>query len=88
MVTVGTCGLCGGPVQVPESWGGRVPAPKKCAHCGATAKPNFGPVLPMQPRPERKLDCVATDGCKVSFETLTPNAGNNRRSPQGERPVD
>lgn len=78
MVTVGTCGLCGGPVQVPETWGGSMPPTKRCAYCGATAKPNFGPVLPMQPRPqrtERKLDCVVTNACKVSFETLTPNTG-------------
>ena len=56
MVIVGTCGNCGGPVQIPECWGGSTPPPKKCAHCGATAKPNFGPVLPMQPKPEGTND--------------------------------
>lgn len=47
MQTVGTCGECNGPVQVPEFWGGKAPPVPTCAHCGATAKDPYGPVVPM-----------------------------------------
>ena len=49
MNTVGTCGNCGGPVQVPLVWFGTVPPTPTCAHCGATTRANHGPVLPMHP---------------------------------------
>jgi hypothetical protein len=45
--TVGTCGNCGGPVQVPTAWYGVNEPTPTCAHCGATAKRNYGPTLPM-----------------------------------------
>ena len=45
--TIGTCSLCGGPVQVPEFWGGCVPPQPTCAHCGAVAKPTYGPTIQM-----------------------------------------
>jgi hypothetical protein len=45
--TVGTCGNCGGPVQVPADWYGIEPPTPTCAHCGAVAKSNYGPTIPM-----------------------------------------
>ena len=50
--TVGTCGLCGGAVTVPQFFMSVVPPTPTCEDCGATAKPNHGPVLPMNP-PQR-----------------------------------
>lgn len=47
--TIGTCGSCGGPVQVPTAWYGVVPPTPTCARCGAVARENHGPVVPMQP---------------------------------------
>lgn len=55
-VTVGTCGVCGGPVQVPSAWWGVVPPQKQCSQCGAVAVENYGPVLPMQPLPNAMVD--------------------------------
>lgn len=48
MPTVGTCGKCGGPVQVPELWSGTVPPVPTCSSCGARVKDAYGPVLPME----------------------------------------
>ncbi len=51
---VGTCGECGGAVVVPNVWMGvQVPTPT-CERCGATAKPNYGRRLPMNPRTETR----------------------------------
>ncbi len=47
--TVGTCGNCGGPVRVPYVWYATIPPTPTCAYCGATAKQDFGPALPMNP---------------------------------------
>ena len=47
MQTIGTCGKCGGPVQVPAMWGGSIPPQPKCAGCGAVPAAAYGPVLPM-----------------------------------------
>jgi hypothetical protein len=47
--TIGTCSNCGGPVQVPHVWYGVVPPTPTCAHCGAVARANHGPVIPMEP---------------------------------------
>jgi hypothetical protein len=47
--TIGSCSLCGGPVTVPELWGGSVPPVPRCRSCGATARMPFGPVVPMEP---------------------------------------
>ena len=56
-IVVGTCGLCGGPVCVPQVyWSTARPVPQ-CRRCGAYAQENYGPVLPMQPRrPKRHFD--------------------------------
>jgi hypothetical protein len=50
MRTVGTCGDCGGAVQVPSDWLGMNPPTPTCALCGATPKEAFGPTLEMKPR--------------------------------------
>ena len=68
MQTIGTCGKCGGPVQVPTMWGGSVPPQPKCAHCGAVPAAAYGPVLPMQGGV--RIDAVGTDGCKATTETV------------------
>ena len=51
-VSVYTCGNCGGPVKVPAAWYATIPPTPTCAHCGATARMNHGPVLPME-QPKR-----------------------------------
>jgi len=48
MQTIGTCSKCGGPVQVPQMWGGSVPPMPTCARCGAIAERAYGPVIPMR----------------------------------------
>lgn len=58
--TVGTCGNCGGPVQVPAAWYATIPP--TCAHCGATAKTDHGPMLPMN-EPKRKAPGVGELWC-------------------------
>lgn len=32
-------------------WGGTVPPTPHCQQCGATAKPDYGRIIPMKPRP-------------------------------------
>jgi hypothetical protein len=58
--TVGTCGECGGPVVVPIAWWSVIPPVPTCKECGATAKPNYGPVTPMNP-PPRVSDRIEID---------------------------
>lgn len=48
--TIGTCGNCGGPVQVPMYWGGTIPPAATCASCGARAKQSYGPIITMEGR--------------------------------------
>jgi hypothetical protein len=52
-ITIGTCGNCGGPVVVPDMWGGPLPAPAHCASCGARPQSTYGPIIPMEPAPAR-----------------------------------
>ena len=47
--TVGTCSLCGGPVQVPHVFWSVIPPVPTCADCGAVAR-RCGPVIDMEPR--------------------------------------
>ena len=68
MQTIGTCGKCGGPVQVPSLWGGSMPPQPKCAHCGAVPAEAYGPVIPM--RGCARLDAVGTGECKATTETI------------------
>jgi hypothetical protein len=50
MKTIGTCSLCGGPVQMPdETVGNEKPSTDaKCANCGATVESAYDPVLKMK----------------------------------------
>jgi hypothetical protein len=50
---VGTCGNCGGPVEIPQAWFGIYPPTPTCRSCGATPKEAFGRRLPMNPSPRR-----------------------------------
>lgn len=43
---IGTCSLCGGPVESPDHWSSILPPPIRCLHCGAE-KPKHGPVIDM-----------------------------------------
>jgi hypothetical protein len=52
--TIGSCGICGGAVTVPDPWWGVVPPTPTCEECGAEAAPP-GPVIPMRPRRRRAL---------------------------------
>lgn len=47
---IGTCGNCGGPVEIPSMMVNPVP---KCTKCGATPKNLFGPKIDMEP-PSKK----------------------------------
>lgn len=47
---VGTCSLCGGAVTLPVIWFGVIPPIPTCSSCGAVARQNNGPVIPMEPR--------------------------------------
>jgi hypothetical protein len=49
MTTIGTCSICGGPVQVPTHWAATIPPVPTCAHCGATKQDAHGPVIKMRP---------------------------------------
>jgi hypothetical protein len=69
IITIGTCGNCGGRVTVPELWSATVPAVPTCEACGARQKQSHGPVIDMEPKSVRRLDAVGTDGCKATFET-------------------
>ena len=50
---VGTCGNCGGPVEIPEIWMGIYPPTPKCRSCGSIPQNAFGSRLPMQRKPKR-----------------------------------
>lgn len=47
--TIGTCSICGGPVQVPSVWMGLTPPVPTCSRCGARATESYGPIIPMTP---------------------------------------
>lgn len=51
--TVGTCGNCGGAVQVPMIFHSVVPPRPQCSRCYAYAAEDHGPVIPMEPAPQR-----------------------------------
>lgn len=53
MRVLGTCSLCGGPVTVPDVWGGILPPVPCCQSCGAVRKQPHGPVIDME-RPINK----------------------------------
>ena len=71
MATIGTCGNCKGPVQVPDFWGGTVPPVPTCANCGAQPDEPYGKTVKMRPRKaHEQTDVVGTTGCEVTFTTV------------------
>ena len=50
MQTIGTCSLCGGPVQLPLAWWGTVAPVPSCSTCGAVPANPHGPVIQMEPK--------------------------------------
>jgi len=46
---VGTCGACSGPMVLPIAWWGVIPPVPTCKECGATARQDYGPVMPVDP---------------------------------------
>lgn len=76
---VGTCSICSGPVCVPTAYHSIVPPVPKCNDCGATAKRNYGPVIPMntvsQVTKWPSRVAVDTAGCRsYQFEVDTAGA--------------
>lgn len=59
MQIIGTCSLCGGPVEIPEAYVG-VPT-KTCRDCGAVPAPGYGPVIQMVGKPKGALDYVTIE---------------------------
>lgn len=57
--TVGTCGNCGGAVQVPMIFYSVVPPRPQCSSCHAYAAEDHGPVIPMEPVPRIDVKKVA-----------------------------
>lgn len=51
MSVIGTCSLCGGPVETPDVWNDVHPPVPRCRSCGATKKEPHGPVVEMEKRP-------------------------------------
>ena len=58
MKTIGSCSVCGGPVQVPEETSAEKPSVPTCSQCGATAANDHGPVLKMNPQPADSSDDI------------------------------
>jgi hypothetical protein len=54
MTTIGTCSKCGGPVCMPEFWGGVTPPTPQCANCKAVPVNPFGPRIEMGDAPDPK----------------------------------
>ena len=75
--TVGTCGNCGGAVTVPAAWYATIPPTPTCVRCGAAAKMQHGPVLPMEePRRavpgDKELWCARLAQCLANVEVEAP----------------
>jgi hypothetical protein len=71
MQTIGTCSNCGGPVQVPEFWGGIEPPVPRCRNCNALAKKTYGPIVPMDkpnPHDQTYLDAFGQAKAKVTCQ--------------------
>ena len=53
VIQVGTCGNCGGPVEVPVAWMGIYAPTPTCRQCGATPREAFGRRMEMNPSPQQ-----------------------------------
>lgn len=49
---IGTCGNCGGPVTLPDTWMGIYPPSPSCDYCGSIPVNPYGKVIPMNPKPK------------------------------------
>ena len=58
---IGTCSRCGGPVSVPNIWGGVIPPVPTCQNCGAVKRTKYGPVIDMEDPVKVKLNTTAKD---------------------------
>lgn len=76
---IGTCSLCGGPVESPDAWLGMLPAPATCKNCGAV-RPQYGPVIEMH-RPASPLPTPSP-----LFDTGKPNVFGPATGSTGEPP--
>lgn len=77
MPTIGTCSKCNGPVQVPDLWSGTVPPVPTCAHCGATAKDPYGPIMvTMRPIPMEKRSPSRTDARQPEARNESAHGGD------------
>jgi hypothetical protein len=55
MVTLGTCGNCGGPVQVHKFWACTEREIPRCRNCGARPKNPYAAVIPMESPAQVKM---------------------------------
>ena len=62
---IGTCDICGGPVKMPTMMVDPIPS---CVRCGATAKQPYGPLVEMEPPPQKNKIARFWDG--PDFEDL------------------
>lgn len=59
MKTIGTCSICGGPVQVPEEITPETTSSvPKCANCGASPESPHGPTLKMKSSGSSSMDAL------------------------------
>lgn len=68
---VGTCSICSGPVCVPTAYHSIVPPTPKCADCGATAKRNYGAVIPMEATAPARIRTWPSTDCSFAEESPT-----------------
>lgn len=72
MHTIGTCGLCAGPVKVPLVWPAMVQPVPKCDRCGAEANLPHGPLMMMR-QPAASLaakNLAAADALEAAARAL------------------
>lgn len=68
--TIGTCSLCGGPVQLPAIWMAVVPPTPTCGRCGAVQKSSFGPVIEMEP-PSPPVTAIAVTEFSLTTDRVS-----------------
>lgn len=55
MLTIGTCGNCGGRVSFPTHMVNPV---ARCESCGATPRESFGRIIPMNPPKDKEKSSI------------------------------
>lgn len=51
MATIGTCGNCGGAVEIPDVWNGIYPPTPQCRSCNSVPAEPHGKTIKMRPLP-------------------------------------